>query len=67
MVLDGIVRAGHGVTMTTLRSTVESVLRKAPDWVRHELASRDMQERQRAEDALAAMIEAALSVTEPTE
>ncbi|WP_311270958.1 hypothetical protein [Sphingobium sp. WCS2017Hpa-17] len=53
--------------MTTLRSTVESVLRKAPDWVRHELASRDMQERQRAEDALAAMIEAALSVTEPTE
>jgi len=47
--------------MINLRSTVEAVLRKAPAWIRHDLASADLQVRVRAEEALAAMIEDALA------
>lgn len=43
-----------------LRSHIETVLRKAPDWIRHDLSAKEETTRLRAEDALAAMIEAAL-------
>ena len=39
---------------------ITSVVRRAPEWVRHELLAKDMSGRQRAEEALAAMISAAL-------
>ena len=40
--------------------TVERVLAKAPQWLRHDLQSPDALARARAEEALAAMIGAAL-------
>jgi len=46
--------------MTDLRAIVEEVLHKAPAWIRHDLASEEFQVRVRAEEALAARIEAAL-------
>ncbi|MGN6817855.1 MAG: hypothetical protein ACTHJR_04215 [Sphingomonas sp.] len=38
-----------------------SVLAKTPEWIRHDLVSRDVSSRERAEEALAAMITAALA------
>lgn len=43
-----------------LIAIVGRVLEKAPQWVRHDLAATDKIVRARAEDALAAMIAAAL-------
>lgn len=39
---------------------IAAVLHRAPEWVRHDLATKDPSARQRAEEALAAMISAAL-------
>jgi hypothetical protein len=39
---------------------INTVLAKAPEWIRSEFASRDSSARSRAEEALAAMIAAAL-------
>lgn len=50
-----------------LTEIVGKVLAKAPTWVRHDLGSADKSVRARAEDALAAMIAAALEAKgEPT-
>lgn len=50
-----------------LTEIVGKVLAKAPTWVRHDLGSADKAVRARAEDALAAMIAAALQAKgEPT-
>jgi hypothetical protein len=46
--------------MTELADIVTSLLRRAPEWVRSDLCSRDPPLRARAEDALAMMIAAAL-------
>jgi hypothetical protein len=43
-----------------LLESVTEVLRKAPVWLRHDLASENKAARTRAEEALAAMIAAAL-------
>ncbi|WP_298090147.1 DUF6771 family protein [uncultured Sphingomonas sp.] len=40
--------------------TITTVLRRAPEWVRHDLVAKDAGTRERAEEALAAMIAAAL-------
>ncbi|MBB4087299.1 DUF6771 family protein [Sphingomonas carotinifaciens] len=39
---------------------ITAVVRRAPEWVRHDLMAKDAGTRERAEDALAAMIAAAL-------
>jgi hypothetical protein len=39
---------------------IADVVRRTPEWVRHDLLSKDIAGRQRAEEALAAMIAAAL-------
>jgi hypothetical protein len=39
---------------------ITSVMRRAPEWVRYDLVAKDPAGRQRAEEALAAMIAAAL-------
>ena len=39
---------------------ITSVMRRAPEWVRQDLLAKDTAGRQRAEEALAAMIAAAL-------
>ncbi|WP_416222449.1 DUF6771 family protein [Sphingomonas sp. CD22] len=44
-------------------ASITSVLRRAPEWIRHDLLAKDPAGRQRAEEALAAMIAAALSHT----
>jgi hypothetical protein len=47
--------------MTTEQLTlITDVVRRAPEWVRHDLLAKDPAGRQRAEEALAAMIAAAL-------
>lgn len=51
------------IGMIDLRSTVEAVLHKAPDWIRRDLHAKEAGERLRAEEALAAMICAALAAT----
>ncbi|WP_342250131.1 DUF6771 family protein [Sphingomonas sp. OTU376] len=40
----------------TLQSAIASVIARAPEWIRQELASKDHAMRERAEEALAAMI-----------
>ena len=45
-----------------LTAAVNAVLARTPEWVRRDLASKELSERQRAEEALAAMIAAALRV-----
>lgn len=42
-------------------ATVQRVLERAPQWVRHDMAVKDAIVRQRAEETLAAMIASALS------
>lgn len=39
---------------------ITDVIGRAPEWVRHDLLAKDPSNRQRAEEALAAMIAAAL-------
>lgn len=41
-------------------ATLCAALHKVPEWVRHDFAATDPAARERAEDALAAMLEAAL-------
>lgn len=48
-----------------LVAIVGKVLGRAPAWIRHDLASEDKAVRARAEDALAAMIAAALEQERP--
>jgi hypothetical protein len=43
-----------------IQATITAVIGKAPDWIRRDLQSRDAPERIAAEEALAAMIAAAL-------
>jgi hypothetical protein len=45
----------------TLTSTVLQVIERTPQWVRHDLESKDAAIRVRAEETLAAMISAALA------
>ncbi|WP_338043880.1 DUF6771 family protein [Novosphingobium resinovorum] len=45
---------------TLLTSTILAVIERAPQWVRHDLESKDDSLRARAEETLAAMISAAL-------
>jgi len=42
-------------------ATVQRVLERAPQWVRHDMAVKDASVRQRAEETLAAMIASALA------
>jgi hypothetical protein len=44
-----------------LTRSILDVLNRAPQWVRHDLAARDMVVRGRAEETLAAMIASALA------
>ncbi|WP_197707499.1 MULTISPECIES: DUF6771 family protein [Sphingobium] len=44
----------------TLLQTILNVLEHAPAWIRHDLAGKDNAARARAEETLAAMIEAAI-------
>jgi hypothetical protein len=44
-----------------LAGIVSSLLRQVPQWIRSDLASKDAALRERAEDALAAMITAAIA------
>lgn len=44
----------------TLLQTILNVLERAPAWIRHDLAGKDNAARARAEETLAAMIEAAV-------
>lgn len=41
-------------------ATITSVVHRAPEWIRHDLLAKEPGARQRAEEALAAMIAAAL-------
>lgn len=43
-----------------LKSRVETLMPKLPQWLRHDLSSNDRAARERAEDALVAMILAAV-------
>ncbi|WP_176594287.1 hypothetical protein [Sphingobium sp. EM0848] len=43
-----------------LTKIVLTVLQRAPEWIRHDLAGKDGNLRARAEEALAAMLEAAV-------
>lgn len=52
-------RQSRGMTDPVLH-TITTVLRRAPEWVRHDLVAKDAGTRERAEEALAAMIAAAL-------
>jgi hypothetical protein len=47
----------------TLQATVTAILSRVPEWVRHDLASKDQSSRTRAEETLAAMIANALADT----
>lgn len=46
--------------MDKQQSVITGVVRRAPEWIRHDLLAKDPAGRQRAEEALAAMIAAAL-------
>lgn len=48
------------------RTMIASVVRRAPEWVRRNLSSTNPAARQRAEDALAAAIMAALRDLDPS-
>lgn len=48
-----------------LNSVIHAVIAKAPAWIRHDLTSKDASTRERAEDALSAMIASAISATTP--
>ncbi len=45
----------------TLQATVNAIIARAPEWIRHDLASKDQNSRTRAEETLAAMITNALA------
>ncbi len=49
-----------------LRSRIETLMPKLPQWLRHDLSSNDRATRERAEDALVAMILAAVSAGSDT-
>lgn len=54
-------RRGHIRPMDKqTRAIIAQVLDRAPEWVRHDLATKDPATRQRAEETLAAMIADAL-------
>jgi len=46
---------------SAITAVVTEILTRAPDWIRKDLASKDQAARTRAEEALAALIGAALS------
>jgi hypothetical protein len=46
--------------MDNLQNLIEDALRRAPEWIRHDLMSKDKALQARAEETLAAMIAAAL-------
>jgi hypothetical protein len=48
-----------------IKTLVEQVLARAPEWIRRDLLSKDASARQRAEEALAAMIAGALDPSAP--
>lgn len=50
----------HNDMMDKHLTVITGVVRRAPEWVRHDLLAKDPAGRQRAEEALAAMIAAAL-------
>lgn len=47
-----------------LATIVHAVVQRAPQWLRHDLASKDEAERVRAEEAMVAMIVNALAKTQ---
>lgn len=47
--------------MDDCRTTIRGVLARTPQWVRQDLGARDVAMRDRAEDALAAMIAEAIA------
>lgn len=47
-----------------LQATITAILAHAPEWIRQELSSKEKPTRARAEEALAAMIAAALKDAE---
>lgn len=44
----------------TLQTTITAVIARAPEWIRHDLLSKESGARERAEETLAAMIANAL-------
>ncbi len=53
----------HATVMgaTNIAAVVTRILSRAPEWIRKDLAARDALTRERAEEALAALISAALA------
>ena len=51
--------------MSDTSATILDVISRAPEWLRRDLLGQDIGARQRAEEALAAMIAAALSIEPP--
>lgn len=51
---------------TELHDIVHTVVAKAPIWIRQDLLSKDALVRERAEEALAAMIASAIDEAQPT-
>lgn len=49
----------------TINALVSDILARAPEWIRKDLASKEAASRTRAEEALAALIGAALSEDGP--
>ncbi|WP_170208054.1 DUF6771 family protein [Sphingomonas glacialis] len=47
----------------TIQATITAVVTHAPEWIRHDLVSKERAARKRAEETLAAMIASALAKT----
>jgi hypothetical protein len=55
------VMLNRAMSPTKIKSTVADILSRTPEWIRHDLAAKDVAARLRAEETLAAMIAAAVS------
>lgn len=57
----------HGIGMSSdLNAIIHAVAAKVPAWIRQDLGAKDTSVRERAEDALAAMIERAIVEAQST-
>lgn len=52
----------HRVQMSSdLQATITAIIARAPEWIRHDLLSKDKSTRSRAEESLAAIVASALN------
>lgn len=47
------------------QATITAIIARAPEWIRHDLLSKEASARTRAEETLAAMIANALATSDP--